>query len=565
MKVVIVGGVAGGASAATRLRRLDETAEIIVFERDSYVSYANCGLPYHIGNVIEDRELLTINSPQDLKNKFNLDVRVRQEVIAIDRDAKSVFVKNLEDETTYTETYDKLVLTPGSTCVVPNVPGIDNEKVFYLRTIPDMDKIRAFIDEKQPKTAAIVGAGFVGIEVAENFVERGIQPTIVEMASHVFNALDEDVACDVHAYLHHKGIGLELGNGLKEIVDTADGVQLVLEKGTLDADLIIMSVGMKPDNTLAKGCGLELTDRGVLIVDEHMRTSDENIYAAGDATVAKNIVTGLIDYLPLAGPANKQGRVAADNIAGLDSTYGGSQGTSICKVFDMTVAWTGINEKKATALGLNYDKVFLWGNDHASFYPGLGHINIKVLFEKPSGRILGAQLAGFSGVDKRCDVLATAIRAGMTGHDLATLECSYAPPYASAKEPVNMAGFVIENVLAGRVNMIHWNEVDDFIAEKDPQIVDVRPVNLFMDGFIDGSKSIPYDQFRRRFEKKIDKSRPVLVVCNMGLNSYNCCRILTQQGYEAYSIAGGYRLYSSAKLGTWKPEIPTFPCGLPIK
>lgn len=429
MKVVIVGGVAGGASAATRLRRLDETAEIIVFERDSYVSYANCGLPYHIGNVIEDRELLTINSPQDLKNKFNLDVRVRQEVIAIDRDAKSVFVKNLEDETTYTETYDKLVLTPGSTCVVPNVPGIDNEKVFYLRTIPDMDKIRAFIDEKQPKTAAIVGAGFVGIEVAENFVERGIQPTIVEMASHVFNALDEDVACDVHAYLHHKGIGLELGNGLKEIVDTADGVQLVLEKGTLDADLIIMSVGMKPDNTLAKGCGLELTDRGVLIVDEHMRTSDENIYAAGDATVAKNIVTGLIDYLPLAGPANKQGRVAADNIAGLDSTYGGSQGTSICKVFDMTVAWTGINEKKATALGLNYDKVFLWGNDHASFYPGLGHINIKVLFEKPSGRILGAQLAGFSGVDKRCDVLATAIRAGMTGHDLATLECSYAPPY----------------------------------------------------------------------------------------------------------------------------------------
>lgn len=565
MKVVIVGGVAGGASAATRLRRLDESAEIIVFERDSYVSYANCGLPYHIGNVIEDRSLLTINTPEELKNKFNLDVRIKQEVISIDRSGKNVLVKNLENGTSYLESYDKLILSPGSTCVVPRVPGIYNEKVFYLRTIPDMDKIRAFIDETHPKTAAIVGAGFVGIEVAENFVERGIQPTIVEMANHVFNALDEDVACDVHAYLRKKGIGLKLGNGLKEIKDVDGGLRLILEKETLDADLVIMSVGMAPENTLAKECGLELTDRGVLVVDGHMRTSDENIYAVGDAVVATNIVTGLTDYLPLAGPANKQGRIAADNIAGLESTYGGSQGTSICKVFDMTVAWTGINEKKAAALGLDYDKVFLWGNDHASFYPNLGHINMKILFEKPSGRILGAQLAGFYGVDKRCDVLATAIRAGMTGHDLARLECCYAPPYASAKEPVNMAGFVIENLLAGRVKMIHWNEVDSFIAEKNPQIVDVRPVNLFMDGFIDGAKSIPYEQFRKRFEKKIDKTRPVLVVCNMGLNSYNCCRILTQLGYEAYSIAGGYRLYASAKLGTWDPEIPTFPCGLPIR
>lgn len=565
MKTVIVGGVAGGASAATRLRRLDEQAEIVVFEKDSYVSYANCGLPYHIGGVIEDEELLTINTPESLKSKFNLDVRIRQEVLGINPAAKTVSVRNLEDGTEYEETYDKLLLSPGSTCVKPNVPGIDNEKVFYLRTIPDMHRIEEFIETKHPKTAAIVGAGFVGIEVAENLVEKGIRPIIVEKATHVFQALDEDIACDVHAYLRAKKVELVLGNGLVEIQDDGEGVKLVLENGEIQADMILMSIGMKPDNSLAKGCGLALTDRGVLIVDEHMRTSDENIYAVGDAIQVKNVITGLDDYLPLAGPANKQGRVAADNIAGMDTTYGGSQGTSICKVFDMTVAWTGLSERKAKMLNLSYDKAFFWSNDHASFYPNMNHISIKVIFEKPTGRILGAELAGFDGVDKRCDTLAMAARAHMTGHDLAQLECCYAPPYGSAKEPINMIGFVIENILAERVKMIHWHDVDAFIAEKNPQIADVRPVNLFMDGFIENSVSIPYEQFRKRFAKKLDKSRPVLLVCNMGLNSYNCYRILTQNGYDCYSLAGGYRLYSSMVLGTWNCEIPTYSCGLPIK
>lgn len=564
MKIVIVGGVAGGASAATRIRRMDENAEIIIFERDQYVSYANCGLPYRIGNVIDDDELLTINTPGDLKNKFNLDVRIRQEVISINRGKKEVTVRKLEDDSVYTETYDKLLLSPGSTCVKPRVPGIDSSKVFYLRTIPDMHQIQAFIQEHSPKKAAIVGAGFVGIEVAENLLELGIQPTIVEKAHHVFQALDPDVACDIHAYLRARGVGLILGNGLVELVEIGDGIKLRLEDGEIDADFVLMSIGMKPDNTLAEGCGLAMTERKVLIVDEHMRTSDENIYAVGDAIQVKNVVSGMDDYLPLAGPANKQGRIAADNICGHPHTYGGSQGTSICKVFEMTVAWTGLSEQKAKALGLQYDKVYLWSNDHASFYPNMRHISQKVIFEKPTGRILGAQLSGFSGVDKRCDTLAMAARAHMTGHDLAEVELSYAPPYGSAKEPINMVGFVIENVLAGNIRMVHWHDFENFVAEKKPQLVDVRPVNAFMDGYIEGSISIPYEQFRKRFEKKLDKDRPVLLICNMGLNSYNCYRMLSQRGYDCYSLAGGYRLYASAVLGTWNPELPAASCGQPL-
>lgn len=565
LKVIIVGGVAGGASAATRMRRMDETAEIIMFERDSYVSYANCGLPYHIGNIIQDKEILLINTPEELKNKFALDVRIRQEVTSVDRERKVVTVLNLEDGISYEESYDKLLLSPGSVCIRPDIPGIDSGKIFYFRTISDMNAMKEFILNQKPEKAAIVGAGFVGVELAENLMEIGIQPVIIEKSAHVFQALDIDVASDVHAYLRGKGVQLILGNGLTEIVDSQEGVVLKLDDGEISADMIIISIGMKPDNTLAAGCGLDMTDQGVLIVDEHMQTSDENIYAAGDAVQVKNVVTGFDDYLPLAGPANKQGRIAADNICGVENIYHGSQGTSICKVFDMTVAWTGLSEKKAELLNLDFDKIYLWSNDHASFYPDMSHITIKVIFEKKDGRILGAELVGFSGVDKRCDVFAAAIRAGMTGSDLANLECSYAPPYASAKEPVNMAGFVIENVVSGRINMIHWNELDDFIAKKNPQIIDVRPVNAYMDdGYIEGAKSIPFEQFRKRYAKKIDKERPVLLYCNMGLNSYTCSRMLSQLGYECYSLAGGYRLYSSAVLGSWKPEIPKTSCGLKI-
>lgn len=556
MKIVIVGGVAGGASAATRIRRMDEHAEIVIFEKGQYVSYANCGLPYRIGGVIGDDGLLAVNTPAELKNKFNLDVRTGHEVLSVNRGEKSVTVKNLEDGSVYTESYDKLLMSPGSVCVKPKIPGAGGAKVFYLRTIPDMRRLQAYIGEKRPKKAAIVGAGFIGFEVAENLMRLGIKPEIIEKAGHVFPALDDDVACDVQAYLRTLGVGLILNNGLTEIAENGEGVRLRLEDGETEADFVLMAVGMKPDNALAEGCGLAMTDRKVLIVDEYMRTSDENIYAVGDAVQVKNIVSGADDYVPLAGPANRQGRIAADNICGVGHTYSGAQGTAICKLFDMTVAWTGLSERKAKALGLRYDKAYLWSNDHASFYPNMRHISQKVVFEKPSGRILGAQLAGFSGVDKRCDTFAAAIRARMTGHDLAELELSYAPPYGSAKEPVNMAGFVIENVLAGNVRMVHWHDLERFIAEKSPQLVDVRPVNAFIDGHIDGSVSIPYEQFRKRFEKKLDRNRPVLLICSMGQNSYNCCRILAQHGYDCYSLAGGYRLYASAVLGTWNPESP---------
>ena len=446
-KIVIIGGVAGGASAAARIRRLDEQAEIIMLERSGYVSYANCGLPYYIGGEIEDKSKLTLQTPQSFKNRFGIDVRVRHEAQEIDVQRKLVRVKNLETGEVEELPYDKLVLSPGARPSRPNLPGVEDEAVLTLRTVEDTFHIREFVERRAPKSAVVVGGGYIGLEMAENLIRLGVQVTILEMAEHVLAPLDYDMACEVHAYLRSKGVELMRRTTVTGFSRQGDRLFVSLQDARpLPADLVILATGVTPETTLAKEAGLELGLRGAIVVDEHMRTSNEDIYAVGDAVQVRHFVSGAPVLLPLAGPANKQGRIAADNICGKDSRFEGSQGSSIVKIFDMTVATTGLNETSAKAQGLPCDKVRLYSASHATYYPGATNMSIKVVFSPQDGKILGAQIVGFEGVDKRIDVLATAIRAGMTDADLAELELSYAPPYSSAKDPVNMAGFVIGNV-----------------------------------------------------------------------------------------------------------------------
>ena len=564
MKVIIIGGVAGGASAATRLRRLDENAEIIMFERDEYVSYANCGLPYYIGGVISDEESLTVETPKKLKDKFNLDVRTCQEVISIDRDSKIVNVKKLEDGSVYQESYDKLILSPGAESVKPPIQGMDLAEVFTLRNIPDTFRIKEFVDTNHPKRAVVIGAGFIGIETAENLHLSGLDVTVVDMADHILTLLDGDMAYEAEHYLMEKGLHLQLSNGVKSIEKTGAELTVHLDQGDISTDMVIMSVGIRPDSKLAKDCGLPVNPKGAILIDDHMRTEDPDIYAIGSATLPKNFITGEDHYISLAGPANKQGRIAADNICGLDAIYNGTQCTSIVKLYDMTVAATGLSEKAAKDAGLDYDKIYLWPSDHATYYPGFTNMTIKVVFENVTGRILGAQLVGFDGVANRCNVFATAIRARMTAHDLAELELCYAPPYSSAKDPVNMAGFAIENILAGRLKQVFCEDLEELQKNPDLQIVDVRPIDFYMDGFIPGAKSMPLAQIRRRL-KKLDINKPVLLYCNMGLNSYNAYRFLVQNGYDCVSLSGGYHMYASTILKNETVEPAKFACGAPQK
>lgn len=553
MKVVVVGGVAGGASAAARLRRLNESAEIIMFERGEYISFANCGLPYYIGGEITDRAALTLQTPQSFHSRFHVDVRINSEVTAIDPKAKQVTVRS-KDRGEYTESYDKLILSPGAAPIRPPMEGADNERVFTLRNIPDTYKIRGYVEEQHPKSAVVVGGGYIGVEMAENLKNAGVDVTIVELADHVIAPLDYDMACDVHRYLKEKGVGLILQNGVKSIREEDGALRLTLSDGEIDTDLVIMAVGVRPDTALAKEAGLELNRRGAIVVDEHMLTSDPDIYAVGDAVEVTDFVTGEKAYIPLAGPANKQGRIAADNICGIPTTYKNTQGSAVLKIFDMTVATTGVNERAAKAAGLDYDKVYTFSNSHASYYPGSTGMSIKTLYEKGTGKILGAQIVGFDGVDKRCDVLATAIRAGMTAKDLTELELCYAPPFGSAKDPVNFVGYVIENTLAGRVKNFFWDDVAKLPRDGSVTLLDVRTDLERENGqYIDGFIHIPVDELRERVGE-LDKSKPVYIHCRTGLRSYVACCMLAGLGFDCYNLSGGWRLYESILSETKSPE-----------
>ncbi|MEI6602380.1 MAG: DsrE/DsrF/DrsH-like family protein [Clostridia bacterium] len=555
-KVLIVGGVAGGATAAARLRRLDENATIIMFEKGDYISYANCGLPYYIGDVIKDKEKLTLQTPQTFHQRFQVDVRIGSEVTAIDRVAKSVTVK-VKDGTTYDESYDKLVLSPGAEPFVPNVEGASNPNVFTLRSVPDTFRIKNFCQVAKPKSAVVVGAGYIGIEMAENLHALGIQVSIVEMADHAVGPFDFDMACELHGHIQSKGVELILNKALRDIKIINGQTVVVLEDSThIPADLVIMSIGVRPETSLAKTAGLALNARGSIIVDEYMRTSDPNIYAVGDAIEVKDFNTGKPAFLPLAGPANKQGRIAADNICGRDSRYQGTQGSAILKCFDMTAAITGMNERQAIAEGINYEKSFTFSGSHASYFPGSTFMSIKLLYNKDDGKVLGAQITGYDGVDKRCDVIATAIRASMTVNQMADLELCYAPPFSAAKDPVNMAAYVAQNLLTKDSALFHWHDIEKLDLDK-VTLLDTRTAEEFKNGTISGAVLFPVDEIRTRLDE-IDKSKPVYVFCRIGLRGYVTCRILTQHGFTAYNLSGGYRLWETIFAQRPVPKSNTF-------
>lgn len=554
MKTIIVGGVAGGATAAARLRRLDENAEIIMFERGEYISFANCGLPYYIGGKIKEKSALTLQTPETFHARFYVDVRVSSEVTAINKEAKTVTVLNKQSGESYEESYDKLILSMGAEPIKPNIEGINSDKVFTLRNIPDTYKIKEYLENKKPKSVAVVGGGFIGIEMAENLHSAGLCVTLIEMADQVIAPIDYDMASDVHRHMESKGVNLSLGNAVRSISDNGSSLKIALNSGEINADMLIMAIGVKPETKIAKESGIAVNERGSIIVNEHMQTSEADIFAVGDAVEITDFVTGQKGFVPLAGPANKQGRIAADNICGIDSKYEGTQGSSILKVFDLTVASTGINEKTAKRLNLNYDKSFTYSANHASYYPGAVNMSIKTIFEKDTGKILGVQIVGYDGSDKRCDVFATAIRAGMTAYDLTKLELCYAPPFGSAKDPVNMAGFVIENLLTNKVKNCHWHDVKNLPRDGSVTLLDTRTVIEYENGHIDGFINIPLDSLRGKIDE-LDKSKPVYVTCQVGLRGYVAARILSQNGFDVYNLSGGYRLYHSI-FGT-HPVKPT--------
>ncbi len=542
MKVLIIGGAAGGASAAARLRRLDETAEIIIIERGAYVSYANCGLPYYIGGVITQKSALTVQTPESLNTRLNLEVRTMQEAVRIDPAAKQIEIVNLKDQTIYIESYDKLILSPGAEPVRPPFPGANDERVFTLRTIPDTYRIDSYIKKKNPKRALVVGGGFIGLEMAENLVKAGLHVVLAEKADHVIAALDREMALDLHDELRQNGVELLLSNGIQAIEPQQSHLHIKLDQGELDTDLVLLSIGVRPESGLAGAAGLMVNERGAVLVDQYLRTSDPDIYALGDAIAVKNVVTEQPVYTPLAGPANKQGRIAADHIAGIPREYSGTQGSAIVKIFGLAAGTTGINEETAGNLGISYDKVYLSAASHADYYPGAMPLNIKILFETTSGRILGAQIIGKEGVDKRIDVLAVAVRHRMTAYDLAELELAYAPPFSSAKDPVNIAGFMIENLLAGRAKQFHWNDLAQ-LKKDGAQLVDVRTAAEYAMGHIEGAVNIPLDQLRSR-QGELDIKRTVYLYCHSGQRSYTALRILASSGFEVKHLAGGYRLYA---------------------
>lgn len=562
MKVVIVGGVAGGATAAARIRRLDEHAEIVVFEKSGYVSYANCGLPYYIGGEIEDKRELTLQTPESFYARFRVDMRVHHEVIAVDVKAKTVKVRNLASGEVFSESYDKLILSTGARPIKPNFEGIDNERIFTLRTVEDTLRIKQFTEDKRPESAVVVGGGFIGIEVAENLRRLGMDVTLVEAAPQVMAPFDGDMAALIHAEMVRNGVKLMLGTMVEGFTAEGGVTVRLKDREPQTADMAVLAIGVAPDTTLARDAGLELGIKGSIVVDDRMQTSAPEVYAVGDAVQIKNFVTGKEGLISLAGPANKQGRIAADNVCGRDSRYTGGQGSSVIKIFGLTAACTGINERTAKSLGLDCDKVVLSPMSHAGYYPGGSVMTMKVLFERGTCRILGAQIIGRDGVDKRIDVIATAIRAGLKATELTELDLAYAPPYSSAKDPVNMAGYMIENVCDGVLKQWHIEDADSIVSRKDVTLLDVRTPEEFQRGHIEGFLNIPVDELREGLSK-LDKSKPVYVICQSGLRSYIASRILAGNGYEAYNFSGGYRFYAAVK-GDRACTERSLPCGKDI-
>jgi len=543
-RVLIVGGVAGGASAAARLRRLDENAEIVMFERGEYISFANCGLPYHIGNVITERDRLLVQTPKKMHERFGIDVRTQTEVVSIDRQAKTVQVRNLRTGEDATESYDSLVLTPGAEPICPPIPGADSAGVFTLRNIPDMDAIKKGVDDGTVKSAVVVGGGYIGLEMAEALIERGVKVSLVELAPQVMGTVDVEMAAPLHQELELHGVDLRLNNSVTKIEKTDDGLTVYLSDGhPLSVGMVIMAIGVRPEVHLAKDAGLTLGERGGIVVNERMQTSDESIYAAGDAVEVTDFISGSGALIPLAGPANRQGRIIADNICGRSSAYHSTQGTAICKVFNLAVATTGMNEKGLKRAGLNYEKIFVHPASHAGYYPGASQMSLKLLFDPETAKILGAQAVGTKGVDKRIDILAVAIRAGLTVYDLQEMELCYAPPFGSAKDPINYAGFVAANMLSGDAAICH---VEDVLNPAGNQkLLDVRTPAEVEAGTIPGAINIPVDDLRSRLDE-LSKDKEILVFCQVGLRGYLACRILSQNGFTCRNLTGGYKTYCAA-------------------
>lgn len=554
-KVLIVGGVAGGASTAARLRRMDENAEIIMFERGEYISFANCGLPYYIGGAIEDRRKLLVQTPEAMHARFRIDVRVFQEVLAIDKDAKTVEVKNVKTGETYKEDYDTLVLSPGSSPLKPPIPGIDRDNIFSLWNIPDVDRIKDYVTKHDLETATVIGGGFIGLEMAENLHELGLKVTIAEMANQVMAPVDFDMAQILHKHMMAKGVNLQLSNGVQSFEPNPINdfrTDVLLQDGTrVESDIIILAIGIKPNGELGTNAGLEMNQRGGIVVDASLKTSDENIYALGDAIQVKDYVNGVETMVPLAGPANKQGRIVANNIAGIGETYKGTQGSSVAKVFDMTVANTGTNEKTLQRLGKVYGKDYhvalVISGSHAGYYPGATTMTLKLIFDH-EGKVLGAQAVGYDGVDKRIDVIATSIRFGASIYDLKELELCYAPPYSSAKDPVNMVAFIAENILTGKMNPIMPREIADLDLDK-VTLLDVRTERENSRAHIPNNYLIPVDELRERLDE-LDKDKEVIIYCAAGLRGYVASNILKANGFKARNLLGGFGFYA-----TWGTSI----------
>jgi len=553
-RILIVGGVAGGASAAARARRLSEDAEIIIFERGEYISFANCGLPYHIGGEIKERDRLLVQTPEAMKNRFKIDVRIKSEVTKINREDKSVQVKNLNTGETYYENYDYLILSPGADPVAPPIPGAESKRVLTLRNMSDMDAIKKIVDEERPKSAVVIGGGYIGLEMAEAFIRRNVAVTLVELANQVMGTVDPEMASPLHSELTFQGVDLRLGTSVNKFHELDGKLQVTLSTDEIfDTGLAIMAIGVKPDVHLAKDAGLKIGERGGIIVDNQMKTEDPFVFAVGDAVQITDFVGGFSTVIPLAGPANRQGRIAADNIFGRKTVYKNTQGTGICKVFDMTVGMTGANEKTLTRINKNYEKIFIHPASHASYYPGAHPMCLKLIFDPENGKILGAQAVGADGIDKRIDVLAVAIRAGLTVFDLEELELSYAPPYGSAKDPVNYAGFVASNIMRGDCKICHVENILNF--SENQIVLDVRSAEEAEAGKIPGSVLIPLDEIRNRLNE-LDKEKEYLVYCATGLRSYLACRIITQKGYKCLNLTGGFKTFKAVTSPIPKLESP---------
>lgn len=547
MKVVIIGGVAGGATAAARIRRLDETAQIVVFERSGYISYANCGLPYYIGGTITDPRELTLQTPESFFTRFRVDVKVHHEVNAIYPERRMVSVKNLETNEEFEENYDKLILSPGAKPAQPGLPGVEIDRLFTLRTVEDTFRIKDYIAEHHPKSALLAGGGFIGLELAENLRHLGMDVTIVQRPKQLMNPFDADMASFIHNEMRKHGVRLALGYTVEGFSKKDNGVDVLLKDAApIHADMAVLAIGVTPDTHLAKEAGLELGIKGSIVVNDRMETSVPDTYAAGDAVQVKHFVTGEDVLLSLAGPANKQGRIIADNICGGDSHYLGSQGSSVIRIFDMTAAATGINETNAGKAGLDVDTVILNPMSHAEYYPGGKLMVMKVVFEKETYRLLGAQIVGYEGVDKRIDVLATAIRAGMKATQLKDLDLAYAPPYSSAKDPVNIAGFMIDNIANGTLKQWHLEDIRKLPEDGSVTLLDVRTTAEYNRGHIEGFANIPVDELRDRLEE-LERGKPVYVICQSGLRSYIASRILEGNGFEAFNFSGGFRFYDAVR------------------